>query len=124
MWRGTRVLRKETGMKLVNLVREECSKRLRQSPFSSLLYLSTSSSSIQATLFSYFIGVTTDEVFKLLSRSPDTNCDLDPIPTSLVKQCSHILLPTLTKIVNPSVVIDVFPDQLKCCQLISPQKIK
>ena len=30
MWRGTRVMRKETGMKLVNLVREECSKRLRQ----------------------------------------------------------------------------------------------
>ena len=30
MWRGTRVMRKETGMKLVNLVRDEFSESLRQ----------------------------------------------------------------------------------------------
>jgi len=46
------------------------------------------------TNFSSFTCVTTDVVPKLLSQSPDTNCDLDPIPTSLLKQCSHILLPT------------------------------
>jgi len=46
--------------------------------------------------FSSFTCVTTDEVFKLLSQSPDTNYDLDPIPTFLLKQCSHILLPITT----------------------------
>jgi len=40
--------------------------------------------------FSSFTCVTTDEVSKLPSQSPDTNCDLDHIPTSLLKQCSHI----------------------------------
>jgi len=49
-----------------------------------------------------FSCVTTDGVSKLLSQSPDTNCDLDPIPTSLLKQCSHILLPTITNIINVS----------------------
>jgi len=45
----------------------------------------------------------TDEVSKLLSQSPDTNCDLDeldPIPTPLLKECFRILLPTITNIIN------------------------
>jgi len=54
------------------------------------------------TNFSSFTCVTTDEVSKLLSQSPDTNCDLDRITTSLLKQCSHILLPTITNIINLS----------------------
>jgi len=36
--------------------------------------------------FSSFTCVSTDEVYQLLSQSPDTNCDLDPIPASLLKQ--------------------------------------
>jgi hypothetical protein len=52
--------------------------------------------------FSSFTVVTIDEVSKLLSQSPDTNCELDPIPTSLLKQCSSIHLPTTTKIINLS----------------------
>jgi len=39
-----------------------------------------------------FVVRVTDSCFKFLFQSPDTNCDLDPIPTSLLKQCSHILL--------------------------------
>ena len=67
--------------------------------------------------FSSFKTVTADEVSKLLSQSPDTNCDLDPIPTSLLKQCSHIFLPTLTKIINLSISTGVFPDQFKSCSV-------
>jgi hypothetical protein len=61
--------------------------------------------------------VTADEVSKLLSQSPDTNSDLDPIPTSLLKQCSHILLPTITSIINLSFSTGVFPDQFKNCSV-------
>ena len=50
--------------------------------------------------FSSFTSVTIDEVSKLFSQSPDTNCDLDPIPISLLKQCSSVLLPTITKIIH------------------------
>ena len=53
--------------------------------------------------FSSFTPVTIDDVSSLLSQSPDTNCDLDPIPTSLLKKCSHVLLPTITNIINLSI---------------------
>jgi len=59
----------------------------------------------------------TDEVSKLLSQSPDTYCDLDPIPTSLLKQCSHILLPTITNIINLSLSTGIFPNQFKNCSV-------
>lgn len=52
-----------------------------------------------------------------MSQSPDTNCDLDPIPTSLLKQCSSVLLPTITKIINLSLSTGVFPDQFKSCSV-------
>jgi len=66
--------------------------------------------------FSTFTCVTTDVTCvtksKLISPSPDTNCDLDPIPTSLLKQWSHILLPTITNIINLSLFNRIFTDQL------------
>jgi len=69
------------------------------------------------TNFSSFTCVTTDEVSKLLSQSPDTNCDLDPIATSLLKQCSHTLLPTITNIINLSLSTSIFPVQFKNCSV-------
>ena len=67
--------------------------------------------------FSSFTAVTIDEVSKLFSQSPDTNCDLDSIPISLLKQCSSVLLPTITKIINLSLSTGVFPDQFKSCSV-------
>lgn len=74
--------------------------------------------------FSSFTPVTIDDVSSLLSQSPDTNCDLDPIPTSLLKQFSHVLLPTITNIINLSISTGVFPDHFKSCSSCSssPQK--
>jgi len=63
--------------------------------------------------FSSFTRVTTDEVSKL-SQSPGTNYDLDPIPTSLLKQCSHILPHTITNIINLDLYC-IFPDRFKSC---------
>jgi exonuclease III len=67
--------------------------------------------------FSSFSSVTMDEISKLLSDSPETNCDLDPIPTSLLKQCSSVLLPTITNIINLSLSTSIFPDQFKNCSV-------
>jgi len=58
---------------------------------------------------SSFNCVITGEVSKLLSKSPDNNCDLDPIPTSLLKRCSHILL--ITNIINLPLSTGISPDQ-------------
>jgi hypothetical protein len=63
--------------------------------------------------YSSFTPVTIDEVSNLLSQSPDTNCDSDPIPTSLLKQCSSVLLPTITQIINLSLSTGIFPHQFK-----------
>jgi len=67
--------------------------------------------------FSSFTCNTTDEVSKLLSQSFDTNSDLDHIPTSLMKQCSRILLTTINNIINLSLSIGIFPDQFKNCSV-------
>ena len=67
--------------------------------------------------FSSFSPVNCEEVLNLLTHSPDTSCDLDPIPTSLLKQCSHVLLPTITNIINLSLSTGVFPDQFKSCSV-------
>jgi hypothetical protein len=40
-----------------------------------------------------------DEIRKLLAKSP---CELDPMPTYLLKQCLNNVLPVITAIVNKS----------------------
>ena len=65
----------------------------------------------------YFLPATFEEVSKLISQSPITNCDLDPIPASLLKQCASVLVPTITKIINLSLSSGVFPEQFKSCSV-------
>ena len=55
-----------------------------------------------------------DEISKLIDESNDICCDLDPIPSSLLKKCKFVLLPTITNIINLSLV---FPDQFKFCSV-------
>ena len=43
---------------------------------------------------------TTEEIKKIVSKSPSKSCSLDPIPTDLLKQCSDILLPVIKDIIN------------------------
>ena len=66
---------------------------------------------------SFFQSATIDEVSDLLSHSPDTSCDLDPIPTTLLKKCKIALLPTITNIINLSLFTGIFPDEFKNCSV-------
>jgi len=68
--------------------------------------------SAPATLLQ-FRTVSQDEVGNALLSSSDKYCDLDPIPTSLLKQCLSVLLPTITNIVNLSLSSGTFPYQFK-----------
>jgi len=43
----------------------------------------------------------------------NSSCELDPIPTPLLKSCLGPLLGAVTKIVNASVLKGIFPDSLK-----------
>jgi hypothetical protein len=69
--------------------------------------------------FLTFLPASESEIFKILHDSANKNCDLDPIPTSLVKQCSNVLIPVLTKIVNLSLISGEFPCSFKQ-SIVSP----
>jgi len=56
---------------------------------------------------------------QILFDTPNKQCDSDPIPTWLLKQCSALLVPTITSIVNLSLSSGNFQHTLKE-SLISP----
>ena len=62
--------------------------------------------------FNEFLPVTSTTVRKTVMKSPTKSCQLDPIPTSVVKQIP-MLIPVITKIINASVNTGEFPSQLK-----------
>ena len=53
---------------------------------------------------------TADEVRKLIINSPSKTCDLDPIPTELLKSSLDVLLVPITQMDNLSLISGVFPD--------------
>jgi hypothetical protein len=63
--------------------------------------------------FSSFTPATVDEIMRLIRSAPDKQCDLDPIPTSLLKKCLPVLAPTITNIVNISLASGKFPSNFK-----------
>ena len=52
-------------------------------------------------------------VDKIIKTSPSESCLLDPWPTFLIKECIDILLPSLTKLVNCSLMEGCVPDAFK-----------
>ena len=53
--------------------------------------------------------LTLDEVKHLIESSHTKSCELDPIPTWLVKECMLELLPLITAIINNSITSSVYP---------------
>ena len=72
--------------------------------------------------FNAFMPVTEDEVYKCISESPTKSCSLDPIPTFLLKDCLDILLSSITKLVNYSLIEGSFPNSLKKAVITPPHK--
>ena len=54
--------------------------------------------------FNAFVPVTEDEVLKFVNESPTKSCLLTLIPTFLLEDCLDILLPSITKLVNYSLI--------------------
>ena len=59
--------------------------------------------------FNLFEPATEAEITTLIQASQNKQCDLDPIPTSLLKDCAALLVPTITKIINLSLSTGTFP---------------
>ena len=66
-----------------------------------------------------FTEVPQDAVNKIIRNSPMKSCMLDPWPTFLIKECSDILLPSITKLVNCSLMEGCVPDGFKIA-VVSP----
>ena len=60
-----------------------------------------------------FQPATEEEIRKIILASSSASCNLDPIPTPLLKICVEELLPTITKIVNVSLSSCTLPDSMK-----------
>ena len=48
-----------------------------------------------------FTLATDDEVAKLIARSAPKSCELDPLPTWLLKKCGDVLVPVITSVITP-----------------------
>lgn len=60
-----------------------------------------------------FPPTSVDEIQQQLRMSPNKQCELDPIPVSLLKKCLHTLSPIITKIVNLSLLSGKLPNDFK-----------
>jgi hypothetical protein len=54
------------------------------------------------TVLDSFTAVSETQVLKLLCQSKPTTCELDPLPSSLIKDNSDILAPVIAKVINGS----------------------
>ena len=60
-----------------------------------------------------FEPATTTEVRKIIMSSPSKSCDLDPLPTILLKACLDVLIIPITDIINASLCCGLFPQDFK-----------
>ena len=67
----------------------------------------------QHTTFITFEPVTTEHLLSILIKGATKSCDLDPMPTSLLLDCLDVVLPSMTDIINDSLVSGIFPSFYK-----------
>ena len=67
-----------------------------------------------------FSSLSTEDVRKLITTSASKHCELDPMPTWLLKECIEDLLPLITQIINLSLQLGDMPASLKKAMIINP----
>ena len=68
-------------------------------------------------LFKAFSSLSQDEIRRLILNAPNVSCQLDPIPTYLLKNCCNVLCPIITKLVNMSLEEGRVPENWKLALL-------
>ena len=76
-------------------------------------------STVTASCFSEFNMLSESEAFDLITALSEKSCPLDPIPTNLLNECVHVLLPPITEIINLALDSGYFPLTRKCA-LVRP----
>ena len=75
--------------------------------------ITTSEGAAPGVTLSQFTPFSEGDLSKIVLASPAKTCKLDPWPTWLLKEHLHVLLPTLTHIVNESLSNGQFPSEMK-----------
>ena len=68
---------------------------------------------LKHSVYSEFPTISIEEVKKYIEKSPSKACALDPVPTTILKQCLDEVSPVVTEIVNRSLSIGYMPNCLK-----------
>ena len=63
--------------------------------------------------FTQFKELFVHDIIKLINQSPCKSCELDPIPTTILKEVLPSIAPLFTSIINESMQTGVFPQDLK-----------
>ena len=63
--------------------------------------------------FSQFEYVSDSDLLDVIRKCPNKSCSLDVMPTWTIKQHIELLLPNLTRIVNMSASLGIFPQELR-----------
>ena len=58
-----------------------------------------------------FSSLSIEEVCKIVRESSNASCRLDPVPTWLVKSCLDVLAPSITEMVNLSLLRGCVPEK-------------
>ena len=78
--------------------------------------INADSPQLNSKLTSFELATTT-EVRKIIMSSPSKSCDLDPLPTILLKTCLDVLIKPITDIINASLCSGLFPEDFKCAHV-------
>lgn len=79
----------------------------------------TTSLPLATSTFDGFQKLSADEVYRFIASSKSKSCSLDPIPTSVLKECLPELLPFITAMCNKSLLEGHLPSSQKSA-IISP----
>ena len=77
------------------------------------LHTQNSTTKTSLTIFDSFHPVTITQLHTIIKSFKSTSCALDLIPTSLLLECLDDILPTLTHIINTSILSGQFPTNMK-----------
>ena len=62
-----------------------------------------------------FRSIPVNEINSIIDKALDKSCDLDPLPTGLLKKWADILSPVISRIVNLSLLTSTVPKYIQMC---------
>ena len=68
---------------------------------------------VDVTPLTSFQPLSNEDIRKLILSAAPKSCRLDPIPTPLLKDCIEILLPSISKVINMSLIQGEMPEGFK-----------